>query len=215
MSEVAGHLWACMNVYSIAPKRAIPKTFAICFPCFSKLTRLSRPDSNVFLLERKSYSSNTSWRKWMWRLKGGGHRWACICCRSLRTGRPLNKDPGYEVRNMTHEMLSTCKWALLALSCKIGHNSFRERRWKFCWFVNLQHDMSLKTRWRQHSDGFTWLMARTHGSWRFSGCCERRNHTEQVSKILGATVSRNRGRPVTRLEISTAGIHPLRTSGEV
>lgn len=48
MSEVAGHLWACMNVYSIAPKRAIPKTFAICFPCFSKLTRLSRPDSNVF-----------------------------------------------------------------------------------------------------------------------------------------------------------------------
>ena len=53
MSEVAGHLWACMNVYSIAPKRAIPKTLAICFPCFSKLTRLSRPDSNVFAGEEE------------------------------------------------------------------------------------------------------------------------------------------------------------------
>ena len=199
MSEVAGHLWACMNVYSIVPyKGQFQKPLLFVF-----LASLSSQDFlgliRMFLLERKSYSSNTSWRKWMWRLKGGGHRWACICCRSLRTGRPLNKDPGYEVRNMTYLMLSTCKWPLLALSCKIGHNSFRERRWKFCWFVNLQHDMNLKTRWRQHSDGFTWLMARTHGSWRFSGCCERRNHTEQVSNILGATVSRNRGRPVTRL----------------
>ena len=42
-----------MNVYSIAAKRAIPKTFAICFPCFSKLTRLSRPDSNVFAGEEE------------------------------------------------------------------------------------------------------------------------------------------------------------------
>ena len=104
MSEVAGHLWACMNVYSIAAKRAIPKTFAICFPCFSKLTRLSRPDSNVFAGEEELLLKHVM-KEGDVRAKVPRGRWTwkgCIVCRSPWTGRTLNKDPGYEVRNMLY-----------------------------------------------------------------------------------------------------------------
>ena len=131
-----------------------------------------------------SYSSNTSWRKGTWGLKfleGGGHGRDVSFVGLLGRGELCIKTLGtrFEICVM-YGYFKNCEWFLWALSCKTDHKSFGERRWKFCWFVNLQHNMNLKTRWRQHWDGFTRLMAGTHGSWWFSGCSYGRNHTEQV-----------------------------------
>ena len=41
-------------------------------------------------------------RRWTWK--------GCVVCRSPWTGRTLNKDPGYEVRNMLHV------WRVISLS---------------------------------------------------------------------------------------------------